>query len=154
MDATGNMLRDTAAKLFAAHATPQALRRAEQGAWLASAWEAVEQAGLARALLPEHAGGYGILVPDALSLLRVAGAHALPLPLAETMLASWLLAQAGLPVPDGVLTVAPVAAGDAMSLNRAGDGWRLSGVARRVPWGRQAVAAAVLAESDEGWRVA
>jgi hypothetical protein len=41
----------------------------------------VEEAGLHRALVPEEAGGFGVAVPDALSLLKVAGAYAVPLPL-------------------------------------------------------------------------
>jgi hypothetical protein len=54
--------------------------------------------------VPETAGGFGVPMPDALSLLKVAGAHALPLPLAETMLASWLLDGARLDIPAGPLT--------------------------------------------------
>jgi len=85
-------------------------------------------------------------VPDALGLLRVAGEHALPLPLAETMLAGWLLAAVGLEVPDGPLTVAPAAAGETLQLAREGSGWRLDGLATRVPWGRvPGIGAAVLA---------
>ena len=71
-------------------------------------WAAVEDAGLHRALVPEAAGGFGVAVADALSLLKVAGARAAPIPLAETMLASWLLAGAGLAIPDGRLTVGTI----------------------------------------------
>jgi acyl-CoA dehydrogenase len=161
MDNTAEMLRDTATKLFAEHTEATALRTAEQGVWPEKAWAAVEEAGLHRALVDEDAGGYGLPVADALSLLRVAGEHALPLPLAETLLAGWLLAGARIGIPDGPLTVAPVA-GETLQLKRNGDGWRLTGTASRVPWGRNAVAAAVLADADgtpmvalvpaSGWR--
>jgi acyl-CoA dehydrogenase len=146
-DNTSDLLRETATRLFQEHCEPARLRAAEK-AWPQAAWDAVEEAGLHRALVPEDAGGYGVPVTDALSLLRVAGEHALPLPLAETLLASWLLAGAGLPIPDGPLTVAPVATGEALSLTRAGAGWRLSGTATRVPWGRDAAAVAVMALHD------
>jgi acyl-CoA dehydrogenase len=87
---------------------------------------------------PIRARGFGVAVTDALSLLRVAGAHALPLPLAETMLASWLLAGAGLPIPDGVLSAGPVRDGEIPVLTRSGEGWRLTGTLTRIPWARNA----------------
>ncbi len=105
-------------------------------------------AGLHHALLPDQAGGFGVPVTDALSLLRVAGASALPLPLAETMLAGWLLANAGLPVPDGPLTIGPVRDGDVVALRGEGDHWQVSGQLSRVPWARDATAMAVLAQRE------
>jgi acyl-CoA dehydrogenase len=147
MDNTADLLRETATRLFQEYCDAPALRAAEK-AWPQDAWDAIEEAGLHRALVPEDAGGYGVPVADALSLLRVAGEHALPLPLAETLLASWLLAGAGLPIPDGPLTIAPVVAGETLSLIRTGDAWRLTGTATRIPWGRNAAAAAVLAAHD------
>jgi acyl-CoA dehydrogenase len=147
MDNTTDLLRETATRLFQEHCEAPALRAAET-AFPRAAWDAIEDAGLHRALVPEDAGGYGVAVADALSLLRVAGEHALPLPLAETLLASWLLAGAGLSIPDGPLTIAPVVAGETLALHRAGDAWRLTGTATRIPWGRDASAAAVLATHD------
>jgi acyl-CoA dehydrogenase len=174
----GDMLRETATRVFQDHCQPEVLRRAEHGEWAAEAWHALEEAGLHRALVPESAGGFGVDVVDALSLVRTAAEFALPLPLAETMLASWLLAQSGLPIPDGPLTVAPVARGviapvargeitpvargeiapvaqgETLALAQAGGSWRLDGAASRVPWGRDAVAIAVLVPADSGSRVA
>ena len=148
----GDLLRETAERLFRAHCDASVLRAANDGTWPAALWDATQDAGLPLALLPEEAGGYGVPVADALSLLRVAGEHAAPIPLAETMIAGWLLAQAGIAVPSGPLTVAPVAAGDALAMSRDGDAWRVNGVARRIPWGRDAVAAAVLATyQNEAW---
>jgi acyl-CoA dehydrogenase len=147
MDNTADLLRETATRLFQEHCEAQALRAAEK-TFPKAAWDAIEEAGLHRALVPEDAGGYGVPVADALSLLRVAGEHALPLPLAETLLASWLLAGAGLTIPDGPLTIAPVVSGETLSLHRNGDEWRLTGTATRIPWGRDASAAAILAPHD------
>ena len=144
MDNTSDLLRDTATKFFADHTDAAALRAAEQGIWPAKAWNAIEAAGLHRALVDEDAGGYGLPITDALSLLRIAGEHALPLPLAETLLAGWLLAGARLAIPDGPLTIGPVA-GETLLLHRDGANWRLTGTATRIPWGRHAHAAAILA---------
>lgn len=89
------------------------------------------EAGLPAALLPDDAGGFGAAPADALSLLRVAGGHALALPLAETMLGGWLLAGAGLAVPAGPLAVAPMA-------DAALAAGHVRGVAWDVAWGRDA----------------
>jgi alkylation response protein AidB-like acyl-CoA dehydrogenase len=103
-------------------------------------WQAVDEAGFPAAL-----GGLADL-PDALAVLRAAGRHAVPLPLAETMLARFALTAAGARIPTGPLTLAPVERGDMMSLRRDGRDWYLSGVARRVPWSREARAMVVLAD--------
>jgi acyl-CoA dehydrogenase len=154
MDTLVSLLRDTATRLFAREISPALLREAEAGAWPASAWAALEEAGLPRAPVAEEHGGAGVPPADALALLQVAGAHAVPLPLAETMLAGWLLAGAGLPVPGGPLTLAPVTAGETLRLERSRTGWHLAGRVSRVPWGRHAVAAAVVAVCDGVARVA
>ena len=132
----GDMLRETADRLFRTHLATDMRRAADQGAWPAALWAAVEEAGLHRALMPERAGGFGIAVADALSLLKVAGAHAVPVPLAETMLASWLLAGAGLDVPDGALTVGPVRDDEQVIVTPVDHGWHVSGTLTRVPWAR------------------
>ena len=102
--ASETMLIESAERLFSRHITPEVLRAPE--AWPASAWNAAEEAGLTRALVPEHAGGFGVPVHETLDLLRVAGAHSVPLPLGETMLGLWLLARAGITLPAGPVTLA------------------------------------------------
>jgi acyl-CoA dehydrogenase len=145
---TDSLIEETADRLFGDHVTPRLRAAAEQGSFAAEAWRAVEEAGLPRALVPEEAGGFGMPPAEALGILRMAGKHAVPLPLAETMAASWLLAGAGLSIPDGPLTIAPVTRGETLTLTRQGAGWHLSGTATRVPWGRDVGAIAVLAHHD------
>ena len=150
---TDTILADTAERLFADRVTPDLLRRADEGKWPADLWAAVEEMGLPLALVPEEAGGFGLDMVEALGLVRIAGFFAAPLPLADSMLAAWLLADARLEVPAGPLTVVPPrpaspADGDTPSLTRSGDGWHLSGIARRVPWGRDAAAVVQLADHD------
>src|ERR1700712_3400519 len=148
MSSTTDMLRETATKLFGEYCEAKHLREAEKGTFQTAAWAAVEEAGLHRALVPEDFGGYGVEIADALSLLRVAGEYALPLPLAETMLASWLLAGARIDIPDGPLSLAPVVARERLTLTRTGKAWHLSGTATRIPWARDVAGIAVLAEYD------
>jgi acyl-CoA dehydrogenase len=142
---TETLIEATADRLFGDHVTARLRAAAEQGAFAAEAWRAAEEAGLPRALVPEEAGGFGMPAAEALSILRVAGRHAVPLPLAETMAASWLLAGAGLAIPDGPLSLAPVTKGESLALDRRGKQWHLCGTVTRIPWGRDAVGVAVLA---------
>ena len=150
---TSRILVDTAERFLADRITPDALLRADGGEWLGGVWAELEDLGLPLALVPEEAGGFGVDMVDALGLVRIAGASAAPLPLAETMLACWLLARAGLELPGGPLSVAPVLPADRLELTRDGDGWRLTGTARRVPWGRVAAAVAVTVEQGGVTRV-
>lgn len=138
----GTALRDAADRLFQARCDTAVLRAADAGTWPAALWNEVEAAGLHRALVPESAGGFGVPVAEALSLLRVAAFHAVPLPLAETMLAGWLLARAGLEIPDGPLSVGPVTRGESAAVQNG----RLAGTLTRVPWGRSVAGIVIVLE--------
>lgn len=111
--------------------------KADGGAWPAALWHEVEAFGLPLALVPEAQGGFGLTMGEALGAVRLAGRHALPLPLAETMVANWLLGLAGLAPFEGPATVAR---GAGLVRKAAG----LSGTADRVPWGSRAAVVAVV----------
>ena len=147
-------LADSATRLFTTHAGRAVSKAADQGPFPQALWDAVDEAGFAAALLPEHAGGFGASVAEAMALLGVSAAHAAPIPLAETMLAGWLFAQAGLAVPEGPLSVAPVRLRETLTLRRTEAGWHLTGTATRIPWARSAAAIAVLAAGPDGAAVA
>ncbi len=138
-------LADSAARLFAAHLG----RLPDEGVFPEPLWAAVEEAGFTAALLPEAAGGFGASTAEAFGLVRVAAAHAAPIPLGEAMLAGSLLGRAGFALPGGVLSLAPVRR-ERLRLEREGEGWRLTGQGGRVPWARVADALAVLAEGPDG----
>jgi len=125
------LLLDTARKLFRAVADPQARRAGDDPAARRAAWRAVEDSGLTRAWIAEAAGGAGAGLIDGFAILTAAGEVALDVPLAETLLAGWLLAEAGMVVPAGVL--APVAAAEV-----ALDGGALRGRVSRVAFAREA----------------
>ena len=79
---------------------------------------------------------------DACTLLRLAGRHAVPLPLAEGgLLGGWLLAAAGLELPGGPVTVAVPSAADRLVIE---DG-KVTGTLARVPWGARAEVVVALA---------
>jgi acyl-CoA dehydrogenase len=153
MSETSDLLRATAERLFADHLDKAVHEAAEAGEWPAALWSAVEEAGLAGALVPERAGGAGLDPADALVVLEVAGHSRAPIPLAETMLAGHLLGRAGLNVPTGPLSLAP-AAGGGFCATRTDAGWRIEGSAPRVPWARHVTALALVAEASDGPKVA
>jgi acyl-CoA dehydrogenase len=142
------ILGDVVTRLFTDLVTKELLESAETGAWPGALWQAVEENGLTLPLVAESKGGAGGSWGDAFVLARAAGRHAVPLPLAETIVGSWLLAEAGLDVPSGPLTIAPVHRDERVRLTRAGTGWRLSGTAARVPWGRAAGHVVVVTEAE------
>ncbi len=146
-DDIGAVLVGSASRVFDSLTTPDALREAERGVGVAASWQKLAMSGLHRAL--DRAADDDDALPQAaaLSLIRLAGRCALPLPLVETMLARWLLAGAGLPVPDAMLTVAPVLEAERLTLTRREPAWHLQGVVSRVPWGRDAATVVVLAEA-------
>ena len=115
---------------------------ASDGAWKAPLWQALADAGLTLAWVPEEQGGAGAELADGFAVLGVAGRYAAAVPLAETLLAGWLLSRAGLNAPQGAMSVAPARPGDRITLNADGT---LSGQARGVPFARDAKHLAVLA---------
>ena len=130
-DETARLIEQTADNLFATEG--EAARAAlAGGSWPEKLWQTFAETGLAQAALPEAAGGAGLAA--GLAVMRAAGRHAAPIPVAETMIGALLCHAAGVEAPDGPLTVhAPFGEQggiDAVTL-------------RRVPWARFASAIVV-----------
>lgn len=107
-----DMLGDAIEALLAGHATPAAVRAIEGGASSAPLWQAIEDAGFCDALVPEARGGAGLGLRDAFALFEACGRHALPVPLAQTVMARALLADAGRSAPPGAIALAASAHAD------------------------------------------
>ena len=138
-------LINTVDRIAAEHCVPALREAAERGQWPADLWQALEDTGLTKAALPEHAGGAGLDFTEAMLVLQRSAWHALPVPLMETMLAGRLLSTAGLAVPDGALTIAPVLATEPLTLSKKAKGWTVTGHVKRVPWGAQCAHALIVA---------
>lgn len=141
-------LEDQAGRIFAPF---ERLDPADEAA-CARLWSLIEEAGLTASLVPEAAGGLGLAAEAAFVLPMVAAAHAVPVALAETMMARLLLAHAGLAAPEGELAIGPVRRGDRVRLAHRDGVWRLSGALRGVPFARRAAALMVIADTDKGAR--
>ena len=101
--------------------------------------------------MPDDLGGSGASLADGFALLNAAGRFAVAVPLAETMLAGWLLAQAKISSPEGEMTVLPANPKDRITLDADG---ALSGRARGVPFAKAAKHFAVLAHGKDGVSIA
>ena len=141
------MLLESMTRLFEDKCTKQVIDRAETGVFADELWRTVAETGVPLAALPESAGGADAEWSDLFAVLRVAGRHAAPIPLAETMLAGWVAAAAGFELTDGPMAVGPVVGRDRLSLERVGNGWRLSGTASRLPYAVHAERTILMAEA-------
>lgn len=133
------LISDSATRLFAAHCDKETCARAEDGLFPASLWRLCDEAGLTDAWqdeLPDR-----LNIANVATVVRIAARHSVPLPLAETNLARMMLTAAGMGVPTGPLTIAPVLPDQHLSLGT--HPMRLD----RLPWGRDA---AIVASAWDG----
>lgn len=88
-----SLLEETASRILADYAdAPESL------------WSALEENGLTRVWVREPDGGFDMSPGDGFGLMRLTGTHATSVPLAETLIATWFLTEAGLPVPPGPMS--------------------------------------------------
>ena len=140
MSEVAALIRESVSSLLERHCPTESLGPSERAGWAAALWAELERAGMTRIAVDESHGGGGGDVEDAAVVVRAAAKYCAAVPVAETsLLAGWLLAEAGLRVPQGPLTAAVLR-----------DGQRIDG----VPYARQAAAIAVLAPNGAGWGVA
>jgi acyl-CoA dehydrogenase len=146
-----NIVAETAEKIFADLADAQTINSDRKGSWKAPLWQALTEAGLPLSWVSEDCDGSGASLAEGFSVLSAAGRFAIAVPLAETMLAGWLLAQAKIASPEGEMTVAPASPKDRIAVNADGT---LSGRARGVAFAKAAKHVAVLATAASGCSIA
>ncbi|WP_024512205.1 acyl-CoA dehydrogenase family protein [Bradyrhizobium sp. ARR65] len=146
-----NIVVETAEKIFTDLADAQTINSDKTGGWRAPLWQALSEAGLPLSWVDEDLGGSGASLVDGFGVLGAAGRFAIAVPLAETMLAGWLLAQARIASPAGEMTLAPTSPKDRITLNADGT---LTGRARGVPFAKAAKHIAVLAHGADGVSIA
>ncbi|HEX2464037.1 MAG TPA: acyl-CoA dehydrogenase family protein [Thermoanaerobaculia bacterium] len=157
MSQVRDLLVSSARSIFETTVTKDVIDAVEAGRFPEHLWQAIEDSGLDLALVPEEKGGAGVSCYDAAAILRVAGAAAAPAPLADSMIARRLLAACGLEADPGPLALAQVDDGEdgaTPRVERSGEGFRLDGEVRAVPFARHAVAIVVPVVSPEGPRLA
>lgn len=101
-----NELLDPFNRLLEDVAAPGAVREIEAGGPADALWAGLTDSGFLDALVPESAGGAGLSLADIHPLLQALGRHAVPAPVAETMVARAILANAGIECPAGPIVLA------------------------------------------------
>jgi len=139
-----DLFADAARQVLADHCTPAVVRAIEAGGHAApeaaALWEQLEATGLADALLPEDAAGAGLALAQVFGVFEQCGAHVLPHPLTDTVLARALLASCAIPQPAGSIALAR--------------GARLRNGDLRCALVRGgALATSVLAQTDDAWHL-
>lgn len=148
MSDESNIVVETALRILRDNCDAALVNEAEKGSFPAALWSTLEESGLTLTWVPEEMGGAGAEVVDGFGVLRVAGEYAVPVPLAETLMAGLALARAGIASPaEGAMTVAPMHAADRPEIDASG---RLGGTARDIPFARWARHIAVVARRGDG----
>ncbi len=134
-----DIMVDSAGRLFADLFGGPILKERASPHAIEKFWPALADAGLTTPAVPEALGGSGLGLADAMALVQLAGRHAVPGPLAETILASWLWSEvAGQTCADGAHTLAIADRRQPFQLTPRGDDFVLDAVVPRVPWGNSA----------------
>ncbi len=125
---TSQLLSDSVEKIFSDHVTKDCIISAEKGEWPENLWNEVVDNGLNLVLVPENLGGVGGTWFDAGILFKAIGRYQAPIPLAENIVAGYLLGLGGITYPEN--SIITILDGE-LDLNDN----KLSGVSNRTPFG-------------------
>ena len=129
---TVRLIEKTANDIFAAESA-SAREVLAEGAWPERLWQTFAETGLARAALSEEGGGAGLAA--GLAVLRAAGRHAAPIPVAETLVGTLLCHMAKVEAPPGPLALYAPPTGTLATPPAVRDGIDAATLPR-IPWGR------------------
>lgn len=138
-----DMLAEQVDRLFGDRVNRDLWVSAESGQLDVSLWSEVENLGITRAMCSESDGGADLPWVDCEPVMRLSGAHAAPLPVGETLIASWVLSSAGIEVPEGPISLAATP----FALDAKG---RISGSDPAVSWLSQSRHVVLIAANDQG----
>ena len=135
MNETRHILEESVTRLFADHLDWDALTRIEETGWPVDLWQQVVDQGIHLVLADEADGGMHGAWADAFPIIRACGRYAVPLPVPESIVATWLARQARCTLPNGV----PGLIGKTLTDDDVS-----------VPWGRHADYLIGVADSGAG----
>lgn len=141
IQSTTKMMRDVCTK--------ELVNEAENGVWANELWDVLAESGMLTVAVPEELGGTGGSYADAYQILRLAGKFSAPIPLAETFMGNWLLADLGVAATNEPLAIL-ANRHEPFQFKRGSEGWTVSGKASSVPWARNASKLIVLGEAESG----
>ncbi len=152
MNELTEILKQTVDRLLNDYVTRESLEAAEGGMFPHKLWKALESSGLTQPLATEQDGGVDAHFTNAYEIIYGAGYHSAPVPLIETILASWLAQKTGISVPKGPITLIENRRSSALKFKQTGSDWSLSGTAAHTPWGSEAEHVFVIADAGGALR--
>jgi len=99
------MLTEQVERLFSDRIDRDAWVHAEEGGLDSVLWREVKDMGITFAMCNEELGGARLGWAATEASMRLLGTHACPAPVGESLIGSWLLDQANLEIPQGILTL-------------------------------------------------
>ena len=148
MSVMKEMIEDVTTKILQKYSTKEVVNGAENGQWAEVLWQNLEEYGVLTVGIPEELGGSGGDYEDGLSILRLAGKYSAPIPLAETYIANWILAEFGERITNEIVTVALA---NTVQIEKVEHGWLVQGCAKNVPWGRFAKKVLLYGKTSDGY---
>ncbi|WP_017379069.1 acyl-CoA dehydrogenase family protein [Paenisporosarcina sp. TG-14] len=118
---------DATNKILKKHVTKELVDASEKGEWSDQLWDVLVESGLVSVGIEEDLGGTGGDATDGFAILRLAGKYAAPVPIFETIIAGWLLAEYKVET-----TYEPIS----FIINFKNDLKSSDIVLKQVPWGR------------------
>ncbi|RNF39744.1 acyl-CoA dehydrogenase family protein [Planococcus salinus] len=149
MSDINEMLIDSTKKIMRDFSTKETIVETENGIWPKDLWQIIEESGLTTVAISEENGGTGGTFGDAISMLRVIGKFAAPIPLPETLLANWLLADIGLRASIKPLTLSSIDEKDNFTFTEVEGGWSLTGASNYIPWARFVEGIVIIGTSEK-----
>lgn len=133
-----SLIEDTANRLFTDYCTFEAISASERGEWQSSLWRAIQEAGLSTIDTPENLNGAGAATIDALNVLRLAGYHGAPVPIADHYIASKVYQSLQREIPTDPITIVPPLQTKKLNVTQLKTHWQVDGTLHNVPWARYA----------------
>lgn len=129
------------------YCTKELIDETEKGKWPEVLWNQLSNAGVFSVGVPERLNGSGGDYIDGFHILRLAGKYAVPLPISETLLSNWLLAQFGISSLYEPTTYC-LNTEEKLKVHKSDNGYIVTGRVKRVPWARYAKRILALGEQE------
>ncbi|RDW17517.1 hypothetical protein CWR48_13405 [Oceanobacillus arenosus] len=128
------LIIDSTTKILKDKCTKELVDTVEKGVWPEDLWNVLVESGITTIAVPDSIGGTGGDYIDAFHILRLAGKFSLPLPLAETLITNWLLADQGESPLFEPLTFSMK--DNTLEIEQVEEAYLVNGTIENVPWGR------------------
>lgn len=130
------MIEETVKRLFADQVSRQCIEQAERGIFPRELWELAKQNGFTCLMSREKHGGIEADWETAFPLLAALGYYQVPLPIAETVIANFLLSTAKLAVSDSPVALVDEHQAVNLKVERNGTQLNITGELTSVAWAR------------------